>query len=82
VHCYLSPVHLINGLGNAAEDYLEFSMAEVDLWQWGNDQSHLEGVTNCKMFIHLFSVCSIVFKYCFPTFMQRGKNKSVISRIL
>lgn len=27
-------------------------MAEVDLWQWDNDQSHLEGVTN-KMLIHL-----------------------------
>lgn len=52
MHCYLSLVHPINVLENAAEDYLEFSMAAVDLQQLDNDQSHLEGVTNCKMLIH------------------------------
>lgn len=52
MHCYLCFVHPVNCLGNAAEDYLDFSMAKVDLWQWDNDQSHLEGVSN-KMLIHL-----------------------------
>lgn len=47
-------------------------IAEVDLRQWDNDQSYLEGVTNCKMLIHfIFYLQHSILKNLF-TFHAEG----------
>lgn len=56
-------------------------MAEVDLWQWDNDRSHLEGVTNCEMSTHFICCLQHGVLKCFLSFMQRDKNRSVILEI-